>query len=171
MRKIRIAINNLDRQTFNNDFIILIDCKWLLLSCTNTDGKVSLSDGAIFKIAISIIDARESGFSPFGGINILIKPMGGTAIVKIPEEISNLVKEKPVNPINEIPKDGWEIVDIAEYVPAIAETKIETSKGQYLVRLKVEPSMASRNLNYKNELGEPVYLINLATLVSWKPVS
>ena len=150
---------------------IAINCKWLHLSCTSTEGRVKLSDGSILKIVATIIDARESGFSAFGGINIIIKQSGGTAVVKIPDELINLAKDKPVYSIGELPKDGWEIVDIVEYTPALAETKIETSKGNYLVRLKVEPTMASHNLNYKSELGEPIYLLNLAPLVSWKPVS
>jgi len=40
-------------------------------------GLITLADGTILKLKVTIIDIKESGFSPFGGINFDIKPVGG----------------------------------------------------------------------------------------------
>jgi hypothetical protein len=133
------------------------------------DGIVKLSDGSIIKLRITIVDAREAGFSPFGGINILVKVTGGIAIKEVPEDIRKQLANKPLPPGPEPPQDGWEIIDITEYTPAIAEELIETSKGPFAVMVKAEPVMASRNVNYKNEFNEPIYWLNWVYKISWKP--
>jgi hypothetical protein len=40
-------------------------------------GRIKLSDGAVLKLKILIVDVRESGFSPFGGVNFDVKVIGG----------------------------------------------------------------------------------------------
>ena len=138
------------------------------LSCNNIDGSVELVDGSVLKVAVSIIDAREGGFSVFGGINILVKHAGGIAITKIGAKASEMVKDKPLFPAGEQPTDGWQIVDVVKFTPASSETKVETTKGAFLVTLKAMPSMAAVNLNYRNELNEPAYVVNWSPIVSWK---
>lgn len=141
------------------------------MSCTITEGRIKLADDTILKIVVNIIDARESGFSPFGGVNIVVKHFGGTAVVKVPDQLIQSVKDKPIYSSANQPQDGWEMMDIVESTNAIAETKIPTTRGNFLVRLVSQPSMASRNLNYKSDLGEPVYIVYFAPIVGWKPVS
>jgi hypothetical protein len=140
------------------------------LSASSSEGIIKLSDGTTLKLMVNILDARESGFSPLGGVNIFVKPVGGTAVVNLPKEIAEQVKDKPVFPSSEMPQDGWELVEITEFKPAIAQTTIDTSKGKFMVKTIAEPSMASRNLNYKSELGEPIYYVVWATKISWKSV-
>lgn len=137
----------------------------------NEEGKVKLSDGSVLKMRIAIIDARETGFSPFGGVNMSVKVTGGVASLDIPEELRRKVSDKPHPPPGpEPPRDGWEIVDIAGYDPACAEERVETPKGPFLVIVKAEPVMASRNVNYRSELDEPIYWINWVYKISWKPL-
>jgi len=138
------------------------------MSCNSVDGSVELLDGSVLKVAVSIIDAREGGFSVFGGVNILVKHAGGIAITKIGTKASEMVKDKPLLQTSEQPTDGWQIVDIVKFTPASSDTKIETTKGAFLVTLKAIPSMAAVNLNYKNELNEPAYVVNWSPIVSWK---
>lgn len=140
------------------------------MSTTNTEGTVKLADGTVLKLVVNILEARESGFSPLGGINILVKPIGGATVIKSPSEVMEKIKDKPFFPSGEQPKDGWELVDIIENQPATAEKTIETSKGPYLVKMIADPSMASRNLNYKNELDEPIYFVVWVSKISWKPI-
>jgi len=115
-----------------------------------------------------IVDAREAGFSPFGGVNIAVKAIGGISTLHVPEELKNAVKNKPMSPRTP-PKDGWEIVDIVKQEPAIDEHEINTSKGVYVVQVVGDPVMASRNLNYKTEFGEPIYWLHWVYKISWKP--
>jgi len=39
-----------------------------------------------------------------------------------------------------------------------------------LVTIVSEPTMVARNLNYKSDLGEPVYFVYFVPKVSWKPI-
>jgi len=133
-------------------------------------GRVELKDGTFLKLKITIIDARESGFSPFGGVNIAVKAVGGIGIISIPDEIKNKVSKRPIAPPGPPPEDGWEIVDIINFTPATETTEIETSKGLFQVTVEGEPTMASRNLKYRSELGEPLYWLNWVNKISWKPV-
>jgi hypothetical protein len=135
------------------------------------DGVVKLLDGSILKLRIGIIDAREAGFSPFGGVDIAVKVVGGIATKEVPEEVRKLVLNKPLPPPGpEPPREGWEILDVKEYAPAIAEEQVQTSKGLFLVTVKAEPVMASRNVNYRTEFNEPIYWLNWVYKISWKPL-
>jgi hypothetical protein len=140
----------------------------ITLSCSNVDGSVELVDGSVLKVAVSIIDAREGGFSVFGGVNIIVKHAGGIAVTKIGAKASEMVKDKPLFPAGEQPTDGWQVVDVAKFTPASSEIKVETTKGAFLVTLKAIPSMAAVNLNYRSELNEPAYVVNWSPIVSWK---
>jgi len=134
-------------------------------------GTVELKDGTILKLKITIVDARESGFSPFGGVNIAVKAIGGIGVVSVPNELKKRVSKKPIAPAGPPPEDGWEIVDIINYTPAAETIEVETFKGPFQVMVKGEPTMASRNLNYRTELGEPLYWLNWVNKISWKPKS
>jgi len=136
---------------------------------SSKDGVVKLSDGAVLRLKITVVNAREVGFSPFGGINIHVKPIGGVATVKVPKELIDKVRDKPLAPI-EPPSDGWELLDIVGQEPAIEEIVINTSKGKYVVKVEAEVVMASRNMNYKNIFNEPIYWVNWVWKVSWKPL-
>lgn len=142
--------------------------KVVTLSCNNIDGSVELVDGSILKVAVSIIEAREGGFSVFGGVNIVVKHAGGIAITKVGTRASEMVKDKPLFHAGEQPTDGWQTVDIVKFTPATSENKVETTKGTFMVTLKAIPSMAAVNLNYRNELNEPAYVVNWSPIVSWK---
>lgn len=140
----------------------------ITLSSNNLDGSVELADGSVLKVAVSILDAREGGFSIFGGVNILVKHTGGIAVTKVGPKACEVIKDKPIFRSGEQPTDGWQIVGIIKYTPASSETKIETTKGPFTVTLKAIPSMVAINLNYKNELNEPAYFVNWSPIVSWK---
>ncbi len=135
------------------------------------EGFVRLVDGSTLKLKVVIADAREAGFSPYGGVNILVKPIAGLGVKEIPEPLKKEMANKP--PItSEIPREGWEIIDIKDYKPASDELKIETSKGLFHVKVISEPVMAARNLKYKPapELDEPIYNVSWVFKISWKPV-
>ncbi|WP_202962749.1 hypothetical protein [Geoglobus acetivorans] len=133
------------------------------------EGIIKLSDRSILKLSIMIIDAKEVGFSPFGGVNIAVKPIGGVAPLEVPETVKELVKDKPLaSP--ELPQDGWELIDIIDHEPAIDEYEVYTSKGKFKVTVEAEPVMAARNINYKSGADEPIYWLNWVYKISWKPV-
>ncbi len=133
------------------------------------EGIIKLSDGTSLKLSIMIVGAKEAGFSPFGGINIAVKVIGGIATLEIPEKLKEAVKDKALAP-NQPPHDGWELIDIIEYEPAVDECEVDTTKGPFKVHVVAEPVMASRNMNYKSEFDEPLYWLNWVYKISWKPI-
>jgi len=131
-------------------------------------GRIKLSDGAVLKLKILVVDVRESGFSPFGGVNFDTKVIGGVAVESVPEEVKRLATDKPLAP-PEPPKDGWELLDIVEQQPAEAWEVVESSRGEFVVRVVAEAVMASRNTLYRSPFNEPVYWVSWIYKVSWKP--
>jgi hypothetical protein len=59
---------------------------------------VRLSDGAVLKLKILIVDVKEAGFSPFGGVSFDVKVVGGVAVESLPDSVRGLVDGKPFAP-------------------------------------------------------------------------
>jgi len=132
-------------------------------------GFIKLSDGAELKLRILIVDVKEVGFSPFGGVNFDVKTVGGVSTHRVSDELKKAVADRPLAP-PEPPMDGWEIVDIERQESAVAETVVDTSKGKFRVRVVAEAVMASRNMKYRSIHGEPLYWVSWVLKISWKPV-
>ncbi|MCD6515078.1 MAG: hypothetical protein J7L07_09170 [Candidatus Odinarchaeota archaeon] len=111
---------------------------------------------------------RELGFSPFGGVNIVVKPMGGIATKEVPSKLKQQVKNRPLIPPIE-PQDGWELVGIKQQEEATHEGLITTSKGKFIVKVRAEVLMVARNLLYKTITDEPIYRAMWIYKVSWIP--
>ncbi|MEM1568317.1 MAG: hypothetical protein QXP31_06340 [Pyrobaculum sp.] len=122
-------------------------------------GIIELGDGSVLQLKILIIDVKEVGFSPFGGVDLDVKVVGGISLKKLPEEIQRHIAQKPL--AIGTPVDGWEIVDIVRQTPAEATAVVETSKGKFKVVVVAEAVMAARNLNYKTRVNEPNYLMGV----------
>jgi hypothetical protein len=134
-------------------------------------GRIKLGDGTELELRIMILDIREAGFSPFGGVNFSVKAMGGIATKVVPEELRRAVADKPTAP-QEQPQDGWELVDIVEQEPAIVKESINSSRGRFAVRVAAEATMVARNLNYRVVFGdasEPLYWATWVYKITWKP--
>jgi len=131
-------------------------------------GRLRLSDGAVLNLKIMVVDVKESGFSPFGGVNFDVKAVGGIAVESVPEDVKKLVADKPLFP-PEPPKEGWELLDILEQRPAEAVEIVKSSKGEFEVKVVAEAVMVARNTLYKSIHGEPVYWVSWVYKVSWKP--
>jgi hypothetical protein len=131
-------------------------------------GRIKLSDGTILKLKILIVDVRESGFSPFGGVNFDVKVIGGVAVESVPEEVKKLVANKPLIP-SELPTEGWELLGIVEQEPAEAWEVVKSSKGEFVVKVVAEAVMVARNTMYRTMHGEPLYSVSWVNKVMWSP--
>jgi hypothetical protein len=132
-------------------------------------GFIRLSDGSQLVLKIFIIDVKEAGFSPFGGVNFDVKVVGGISTLSVPEELKKTVSNKNLMP-PEPPRDGWEMVDIIEQKPAEAEEVVTSSQGKFVVKVTAEAIMVARNLGYRSTLGEPIYWVSWVYKFSWKPL-
>jgi hypothetical protein len=134
-------------------------------------GFITVSDGTILKLKVSIVDIREieGKFSPFGGVFFDVNAVGGVSAYNVPEELKKAVADKRLAP-SEPPQDGWEILEIKEQKPAIVEEVVDSSKGRFMVRVVGEAVMVARNMNYKTLHNEPVYWVSWVYKISWRPV-
>jgi hypothetical protein len=132
-------------------------------------GRIKLSDGTVIKLKTLIVDVKESGFSPFGGVNFDVKIIGGIATESVPDNVKELVKDKPLAP-PEPPREGWEILDIAEQQPAEAVTSVSIPLGNFSIKVVSEVVMASRNTMYRTPTNEPIYWVSWVNKVSWRPL-
>jgi len=55
-------------------------------------GNIKLSDVAHLRLKILIVDVKEIGFSPFGGVNFYANVTGGVYVESIPDSLRELVK-------------------------------------------------------------------------------
>jgi len=130
-------------------------------------GRIKLSDGTVLSLKICVIDVKEVGYSPFGGVDFDVKAVGGVAVEHVAEEVKRLVADKPLMP-PEPPREGWEPLEIAEQQPAAAEVEVQVSRGVFVVRVDAEAVMAARNLQYRSVHGEPIYWISWTYKAYWR---
>jgi len=141
---------------------------------SDKSGTIRLSDGTELTLKVMIIDVKEvGGFSPFGGVNFSVSAMGGISTKSVPEDLKKLIADKQIAPssLDQL-NDGWELVDIKDQQPAIAEESVDSSKGRFVIRVVAEATMAARNLNYRVVVGnvsEPLYWVTWIYKITWKP--
>lgn len=131
-------------------------------------GSLTLSDDTVITFVTYVLNVKETGFSPFGGVNFVVESITGITVEKITDELREKIKDKTV--LNGVPQDGWEIIDIKEQTPAIVELEADSSKGKFKVKVETEVVMTSRNLNYRTVTNEPLYFISWVNKVSWRPL-
>lgn len=131
-------------------------------------GIIELGDGSKLILRIVVVGVKYAGFSPFGGVNFMVKTAGGVASLHIPDELMAMVKDKPLYAGGELPRDGWELVDIERSEPSMEEVEVEAMGRRYRVTVMGEASMASRNLSYRSDAGEPLYWVSWGVRVRWK---
>ena len=133
-------------------------------------GIVVLADGSKLVLRVVVVGVKHVGFSPFGGVNFVVKTVGGVASLYVPEELRDSVKDKPLSPPDRPPEDGWELVDIQSQEPAVEEVEVEVGGRKYRVKVLAEASMVSRNMKYRTDVGEPLYWVYWSIKVQWKPL-
>jgi hypothetical protein len=128
-----------------------------------------LEDGTIVLVKVTLTSVEEAGFSPLGGVKFSAKTT--TDVISMsPQELKEKVKDRPVHyPQQQLPADGWEIVDIKWQKPAVIETTVNTSKGLFSVRIVTEATMAARNMSYRLPSGDPIYYVAWVYKAYWRP--
>jgi len=132
-------------------------------------GVIKLADGAEFILRIAVVGVKNMGFSPFGGVNLVVKTTGGIIALSIPEELRMRVRDKPVVPPDKLPLDGWELIEIKEQEPAQEIVEVDVNNSTYVVEVSGEAAMVSRNMNYRTDSDEPLYWVMWNVKTKWKP--
>lgn len=132
-------------------------------------GRIELEDGTVLLLRIAIAGVKYLGPSPFCGANFGVKVLGGVSVLSVPDAIKESLRDKPVLPPgSKIPGDGWELISIKSQDPAYEEVRVTVDNHVYLVSVEAEVTMVSRNLNYRNEFGEPIYWVSWVNKIRWR---
>lgn len=143
-----------------------------MLAFEKNDGFIELGDGSKLKLKMLILDVKETGFSPFGGVYFYVNPIAGIATVYVPEGLKESMRDKPVVDLTKIPQEGWSMIDIKSSKNAVQEVEVPSSKGRFRIKVETEPLMVARNMSFKVSAGidEPLYWAYWVYKVSWRPV-
>jgi len=133
-------------------------------------GIIRLADGSTLILRVAIVGVKYIGFSPFGGVNFIVKTTGGVTTLSVSEELRERVREKPLSPLDKLPQDGWELVDILEQEPAYEAVEVDVGSDRYVVEVLGEATMVSRNMNYRTNSDEPLYWVSWNVKIRWRPV-
>jgi len=130
-------------------------------------GYVRVEDGSILVLRVALVDVRERRVpSPFG-IEFDVNFNVGLAVYPSEESLRE-VEGKPVLESGRVAGEGWAPVKIVEKTSAYEEAIYVGEDGrQYLVRVEVEPIMASKNTMYRAAQGAPLYAVRWVPKVTW----
>jgi len=133
-------------------------------------GYIKLSDETMISLRVVIVDIREGMQKPVGpDLHI-----AHTTLIKAdsPQSLKEKVREKPLPPPTNIHLQNleiWEIVDIIESENAFDECKYTATNGHtYRAIVEIEPTIAARTLEYRDDLGNPIYHLRLGTKILTK---
>jgi len=134
-------------------------------------GRIRLNDGSVLMSRVAIVDVKKVKSEPPFGVDLAVRVMYGVALIDAPNELKERVADKPLLPPDRAPEKGWEFVDIVEQEPAFEEAEVVVdSTRRFTLRVESEAVMVARNLEYRSELGEPVYVVRWVNKVRWSPV-
>jgi len=133
-------------------------------------GIIRLADGSVLILRVAVVGVKHAGFSPFGGVNFTVKTTGGVIAISIPEELRERVRDKPFSPLDKLPQDGWELVDVQEQEPAQEVVEVDIDNKRYVVEVLGEATMVSRNMYYRADSDEPLYWVSWSVKIKWRPM-
>ena len=133
-------------------------------------GYARVSDGSLILLRVAVVDVRVRGeTSPFG-VEFDVTVTVGTSVYPS-EEAQREADGKQIAEPSKVPGEGWVPVGIVERSPAYEEIVYRDEKvGRYLVRVEVEPIMASKNTLYRVPPGVPWYLVRWVPKVTWSKI-
>ncbi len=129
-----------------------------------------MEDGTIVLIRPVIVNVIETGPKYPTGPSFMTQNQIVVTVIT-PPELKEVVKDKPrptgtnfwFNP------DIWAIIPIKESTPGIDSVYYDCEDGRkYLIELEAYPDIISRTLEYKDEMGSPIYHIRYSTRLSVK---
>ncbi|MFP3203074.1 MAG: hypothetical protein RXR43_12895 [Sulfolobus sp.] len=125
-------------------------------------GYVKVSDGSIIILRGAIVDVIPSHHLLVFNVNFIV----GISL-RPSEGALNEVKDKPILEPGKQVNEGWIELEIDDKVSAYEEVIYKDAKiGEYLIRLEIEPIMASKNTQFKMRQG-PLYALRWTPKISW----
>lgn len=133
-------------------------------------GSVKVEDGTIMTIRATVGGLQELTKTP-AGVFFLVSPQI-TVTVESPDKMKQEAMKKPVatpSNISDILSDltNWQVVKIIEKQPSHETVEERGSDGrQYKITIEIDPFVASRNFEFRDEKGNPLYYVRWNDRVS-----
>lgn len=133
-------------------------------------GYSRLADDTLIVHRVAVVDVRvlQVG-SPFGAEF----DVGFTTGISVypSEEVLEKFRDKRILAPGEKPPQSWQQLEIVDKKPAFEEVEfIDDRLGKYIIRVEIEPVMASINTEVRNIRGEPIYVVRWAPKITWRSV-
>jgi len=129
-------------------------------------GYVKVSDGSIIILRAAIVDVIPLQVSSPFGVEFNVDFIVGISS-RPSERALNEVKDKPILEPGKQVNEGWIELEIDDKVSAYEEVIYKDEKiGEYLIRLEIEPIMASKNTQFRIQKG-PLYALRYTPKISW----
>ena len=131
-------------------------------------GYVRLSDGsvALLRAAVTAVRIHEEA-SPFG-VEFEVDVTVGISLYPSEKSMEE-IKDKPILEPGKTVNEGWTSIDIIDKMPAYEELVYNDGKvGLYLIRVEIEPFMASKNTMFKTDRNQPLYVVRWVPKVTWR---
>ncbi|MCS6769484.1 MAG: hypothetical protein NZ570_03500 [Candidatus Caldarchaeum sp.] len=125
-------------------------------------GFAVLSDETVIYLRPVIVGIAELGPRMPTGLNLGTARQVGISLVAS-KQLMEKVADKPQPKEDEHLRrmDIWEFIDIVEKKAGFDLVRYRGSDGlNYLVRLEIEPNVVSRTLEYRDQLGNPIYHVS-----------
>jgi len=114
-------------------------------------GDIKLSDGALLRLKILIVDVKEIGFSPFGGVNFYANVTGGVYVSQTASESSSKISRSS------------QVSSLPETAGNCSTSSNKTRRGaggrpELTGRIRGEgcSRRVARNTHYKSPTNEPI---------------
>jgi hypothetical protein len=128
-------------------------------------GHTRIADGSTLNLRVTVNGLAETEgprlpTGPVFGVSTAI----GIAVESLPN-VKESVASKPIVPQDNshFAQNIWEYQDIIETTPGFEEISYKASDQiEYLVRVEAEPTIVSRTMEYRDDFGNPVYVVRFS---------
>ena len=132
-------------------------------------GKIKLSDGSEIIHRVAIVDVRPTKVGRPSEVEFGIDIITGISVYPSKAVLSD-IKSARIISLGEIPPDeGWETLEIVTKENSFEEITCNIENiGEFLIRVEIDPAMASINKKVRTVNKEPFYVIKWIPKFSWK---
>jgi len=133
-------------------------------------GYSRLADGTFIVHRVAVVDVRVVHAESLFGVEFDVGFTTGISAYPS-ERVLEEFRDKHILVPGEKPPQSWRQLEIVDKKSAFEEVEFMDDKlGKYIIRVEIEPVMASINTEVRNIRGEPLYVVRWSPKVMWRKV-
>ena len=132
-------------------------------------GRIKLSDDSEIIHRVAIVDVRPTKIGGPFEVEFGIDIITGISVYPSNNVLLELKDARILAPGETPPDDGWKSLEIVTKESSIEEVTCKVNDiGEFLIKVEIEPVMASINKKVKTINKEPFYVVKWIPRFSWK---